>query len=81
MIGGQHKDHLVKQLHDFRTGARDTDMPGTMNEPIRIMTDAEIEACVRLPLWTITKSNNFNARVSAKRPTPPVCIRRGRNLR
>ena len=44
MIGGQHKDHLVKQLHDFRTGARDTDMPGTMNEPIRIMTEAEIEA-------------------------------------
>ena len=44
VIGGQHKDYLVKQLHDFRTGARDTDMSGTMSELGKVLTDAEIEA-------------------------------------
>ena len=44
VIGGQHKDYLVKQLHDFRTGQRDTDMSGTMSELGKLMTDAEIEA-------------------------------------
>ena len=44
VIGGQHKDYLVKQLHDFRTGARDTDMSGTMSDLGKILTDAEIEA-------------------------------------
>lgn len=44
VIGGQHKDYLVKQLHDFKTGARDTDMSGTMNELANRMTDADIEA-------------------------------------
>lgn len=44
IIGGQHKDYLVKQLNDFKTGARDTDMSGTMSELTIRMTDAEIEA-------------------------------------
>jgi cytochrome c553 len=44
VIGGQHKDYLVKQLNDFKTGARDTDMSGTMSELTVRMTDAEIEA-------------------------------------
>lgn len=44
VIGGQHKDYLVKQLNDFKTGARDTDISGTMSELTIRMTDAEIEA-------------------------------------
>ena len=44
VIGGQHKDYLVKQLNDFKSGARDTDMSGTMSDLTSRMTDAEIEA-------------------------------------
>ena len=44
VIGGQHKDYLVKQINDFKTGARDTDMSGTMNDLANRMTDADIEA-------------------------------------
>lgn len=44
VIGGQHKDYIVKQLNDFKTGARDTDMSGAMNELTNKMTDADIEA-------------------------------------
>lgn len=44
VIGGQHKDYLVKQLSDFKTGARDTDMSGTMSDLANRMTDAEVDA-------------------------------------
>ena len=44
VIGGQHKDYLVKQMNDFKTDARDTDMSGTMGGLANRMTDAEIEA-------------------------------------
>jgi cytochrome c553 len=44
VIGGQHKDYVVKQLNDFKTGARDTDMSGAMNELTNKMTDAQIDA-------------------------------------
>jgi len=44
VIGGQHKDYLVKQMNDFKTGARDTDMSGTMSELANQMTDADIDA-------------------------------------
>jgi len=44
VIGGQHKDYLIKQLNDFKTGSRDTDMSGAMNEVVNHMTDAQIEA-------------------------------------
>ncbi len=44
VIGGQHKDYLVKQLNDFKSGARDTDMSGTMGELTGKMNDAEIDA-------------------------------------
>lgn len=44
VIGGQHKEYLVKQMKDFKTGARDTDISGTMGELTNKMTDAEIEA-------------------------------------
>ena len=44
VIGGQHKDYLVKQMKDFKTGARDTDISGTMGSLTNKMTDAEIDA-------------------------------------
>lgn len=44
VIGGQHKDYLIKQLHDFKTGERDTDMSGTMGDLANRMTDIELDA-------------------------------------
>lgn len=44
VIGGQHKDYIVKQLNDFKSGDRDTDMSGTMSDLAGRMTDAEMEA-------------------------------------
>jgi len=44
VIGGQHKEYLVKQMNDFKTGARDTDISGIMGLLSNQMTDAEIEA-------------------------------------
>ncbi|MEO8331460.1 MAG: c-type cytochrome [Gallionella sp.] len=44
VIGGQHKDYLVKQLNDFKTGARDTDISGAMSELANQITDAEMQA-------------------------------------
>lgn len=44
VIGGQHKNYLVKQLKDFKSGARDTDVSGAMSELTKKMTNDEIEA-------------------------------------
>ena len=44
VIGGQLKDYLVKQLNDFRSGARVNDPAGMMADIAKKMTDAEIEA-------------------------------------
>lgn len=44
IIGGQHKEYLIKQLDDFRTGLRDTDMSGTMPILAKRMSAAETEA-------------------------------------
>jgi OOP family OmpA-OmpF porin len=44
VIGGQHKEYLIKQLDDFRTGLRDTDMSGTMPILAKRMSAAETEA-------------------------------------
>jgi len=44
VIGGQHKEYLVKQMNDFKTGARDTDISGIMGLLANQLTDAEIEA-------------------------------------
>lgn len=44
VIGGQQKDYLVKQLNDFRSGARANDPAGMMADIAKKMTDAEIEA-------------------------------------
>ena len=44
IIGGQQKEYLIKQLDDFRTGLRDTDMSGTMPLLAKRMSAAETEA-------------------------------------
>jgi len=44
LIGGQHKDYLVKQLTDFKKGERKNDPSGMMADIAKLMTNAEIEA-------------------------------------
>ena len=44
VIGGQHKEYIVKQLKDFKTGARATDISEIMSLLALQMTDTEIEA-------------------------------------
>lgn len=44
VIGGQHRDYLVKQLKEFRQGARANDPAGMMSSVAKNMTDKEIEA-------------------------------------
>lgn len=44
VIGGQHKDYLVKQLTDFNTGTRKNDPAGMMGTLAQLMTSEEIEA-------------------------------------
>ena len=44
IIGGQHKEYLIKQLDDFRTGLRDTDMSGTMPILAKRLSAAETDA-------------------------------------
>ena len=44
VIGGQHRDYLVKQLREFREGARANDPAGMMAGIAKNLTDKEIEA-------------------------------------
>ena len=44
VIGGQHKDYLIKQLKAFKSGERDNDHSGMMPRITSHMNDAEIEA-------------------------------------
>lgn len=44
VIGGQHRDYLVKQLKEFRQGVRPNDPGGMMTGVAKKMTDKEIEA-------------------------------------
>ena len=44
VIGGQHKDYLVKQMVDFKKGERKNDPSGMMANIAKGLTDAEIEA-------------------------------------
>lgn len=43
VIGGQHKDYLIKQLQDFRSGARRNEPSGMMALIASSMTDEEID--------------------------------------
>ncbi len=44
VIGGQHRDYLVKQLKAFRDGSRGNDPAGMMVGVVKKITDEEIEA-------------------------------------
>ena len=44
VIGGQHKDYLVKQLKEFRDGGRSNDPAGMMAGVARNLSDSEIQA-------------------------------------
>lgn len=44
IIGGQHKDYLLKQMYDFKNGDRKNDPSGMMTNIAKGLTDAEIEA-------------------------------------
>ena len=44
VLGGQHKDYLVKQLKDFRSGTRANDPGLMMTDIAKKLTDEEIEA-------------------------------------
>lgn len=44
VIGGQHRDYLIKQLTEFRGGQRANDPAGMMSSIAKNMTDKEIEA-------------------------------------
>ncbi len=44
VIGGQHRDYLVKQLKDFRGGVRANDPGGMMSGIAKNLTDKEIES-------------------------------------
>lgn len=44
VIAGQHRDYTIKQMKDFRSGARTNDPAGMMNMLSQKITDKEIEA-------------------------------------
>jgi len=43
VIGGQHKDYLIKQLKDFRSGARKNEASGMMYMIANSLSDEEID--------------------------------------
>lgn len=44
IIGGQHRDYIIKQLKDFREGRRANDPAGMMGDIAKLLQDQEIEA-------------------------------------
>lgn len=44
VIGGQHKDYLLRQLLSFRKGERNNSPGGVMNITVHRLSDAELEA-------------------------------------
>lgn len=44
VIGGQHRDYLIKQLTEFRDGARANDPAGMMSGVAKNLTDKEIQS-------------------------------------
>ncbi|MGC2166424.1 MAG: c-type cytochrome [Gallionella sp.] len=43
IIGGQRKEYLVKQMNDFKTGKRSTDVTEIMVQVVNQLTDLDIE--------------------------------------
>jgi cytochrome c553 len=44
VIGGQHKDYLLRELVNFRKGDRSNSPDGIINGMTKSLTDAELEA-------------------------------------
>lgn len=44
VIGGQHKDYILKQLKDFKEGRRNNDPAGMMTDIAKKLSDQEMEA-------------------------------------
>lgn len=44
VIGGQHKDYLLKQITDFRQNDRTNSASGVMNFTTKLLSDEEIDA-------------------------------------
>lgn len=44
VIGGQHRDYIMKQLKDFKEGRRGNDPAGMMSDVAKKLSDKEIEA-------------------------------------
>lgn len=44
VIGGQHRDYIIKQLNDFREGRRNNDPAGMMSDVAKKLTEKEVEA-------------------------------------
>jgi len=44
VIGGQHKDYLLRQLVNFRKGDRNNSRDGVMNGMTKLLTDTELES-------------------------------------
>lgn len=44
VIGGQHRDYIIKELKDFREGTRSNDPAGMMSDIAKRLTDEEIQA-------------------------------------
>jgi cytochrome c553 len=63
VIGGQHKDYLIKQLTDFKTEERENDRSGMMLRITTRLTDHDIEALA-------TYLSREPAPVSAPAPVP-----------
>lgn len=44
VIGGQHRDYIIKQLKDFKEGLRTNDPAGMMTDIAKKLSDKEVEA-------------------------------------
>lgn len=44
IIGGQHKDYIIKELKDFRSGLRSNDPGGMMSDIAKKLDDKDIDA-------------------------------------
>ena len=44
MIGGQHRDYIIKELKDFQSGARANDPGSMMAEIAKKLSADEVEA-------------------------------------
>ena len=74
VIGGQHKDYLIKQLTDFKTEERENDRSGMMLRITTRLTDHDIEALAtylsRQPAVPVITIVSAPVSVSAPIPAP-----------